>query len=83
MSQPRRSMMPRGLPDLYIRHPRWQIHFWLEVKTAAGRVSPNQLEWHRTEAASGGKVYVVRNVREAMLALQAEGAPVTIKALSG
>lgn len=45
-SQPRPSMMTRGVPDLYVQHPLWKIRLWIEVKTPTGKLSQHQVAWH-------------------------------------
>jgi len=59
MSQPRRSMMPLGLPDLRARHPKLGVRFWTEVKRPGEEPSEDQDRWHAVEIAAGGIVYVV------------------------
>ncbi len=44
--------------------------FALEVKTAAGRMSPEQVAWARAVTAAGGFVACVRSVDEALRALE-------------
>lgn len=43
--------------------------FALEVKTATGRLSPEQRAWHRAWSEAGGFVACVRSVEEALRAL--------------
>lgn len=78
MSQPRRSMMPEGLPDLYAVHERWRLRGWIEVKTPTGRVRPTQVEWQRLERASGGNSDIARSVEDALRIVQDWGAPITV-----
>lgn len=44
--------------------------FALEVKTATGRLSPEQRAWHRAWTEAGGFVACVRSVDEAWQALE-------------
>ncbi len=44
--------------------------FALEVKTATGRMTPEQLAWARAVTATGGFVACVRSVDEALEALK-------------
>ena len=44
--------------------------FALEVKTATGRLSPEQIAWHRAWSEAGGFVACVRSVEEALRALE-------------
>lgn len=44
--------------------------FALEVKTATGRLSPEQKAWHRAWVGAGGFVACVRSVGEALKALE-------------
>ena len=60
---------PTGIPDLCgILAPsgRW---FCLEVKTATGRVRPEQTQWHSLARSRGAFVAVVRSPEEAREAL--------------
>lgn len=78
MSQPRASMMPRGLPDLRARHPRWRTSLWIEVKTPTGRVSRDQQQWHELERTAGGTVLVTRSVDELLEQLAGLGLPIAL-----
>ena len=73
MSQPRASMMPVGLPDLYVQHPDLGT-FWVEVKSPTGRVRPTQTAWHERERQAGGTVYVARCAADLIEPMQARGA---------
>lgn len=53
-----------GCPDLMLLGP-WSFGF-LEVKTATGKLSPEQTAWHARALRSGLRVATVRSVREAM-----------------
>lgn len=83
LSQPRRSMMPLGLPDLYVRHQGWQIRLWIEVKAPnrkkqkAGGLSFEQLTWIRDEREAGGNVCVAYSLDDVLEALKALGAPIS------
>lgn len=44
--------------------------FGLEVKTALGRMTPEQVAWARAVTAAGGFVKCVRSVEEALVALE-------------
>lgn len=44
--------------------------FALEVKTARGRLAPEQIAWHRAWSEAGGFVACVRSVDEALAALE-------------
>lgn len=61
MSQPRRSMMPIGLPDIYARHPSRRIRLWVECKAGRNKPTEAQEDWHAVERAAGGLVFVVRS----------------------
>lgn len=78
MSQPRASMMARGLPDLRARHPRWRTTLWVEVKTPRGRLSDHQRQWHELEHACGGTVLVTRSADELLEQLAALGLPIAL-----
>src|SRR5690606_41773509 len=75
LTQPRRTMLPLGLPDLYVRHEGWRVRVWMEVKTERGRLSPWQEAWLARERAAGGHAAVVRSVEDAIHALREAGAP--------
>lgn len=77
LTQPRATMMPLGLPDLYARHAAWQMRLWIECKSATGRTRLTQLAWHQAERAAGGSVIVARSVAEVIDGLRALGAPIT------
>jgi hypothetical protein len=74
-AQPQRAMMTAGVPDLYVRHERWGIRVWLEVKTAKGRVRPSQAAWIERERRAGGHAAIVRSTSDAIEVLKAAGAP--------
>ena len=76
LTQPRATMLPLGLPDLYVRHEGWRVRVWMEVKTDRGRLSPWQEAWLARERAAGGHAAVVRSVNDAINALRAAGAPI-------
>lgn len=65
-SQPQRSMVTPGTPDLYVRHAAWKVRVWMETKTDDGVVSKVQREWHAKEREAGGRVEVVRSIEDAM-----------------
>jgi hypothetical protein len=75
-SQPRASMISRGVPDLYACHPVWQIRFWCEVKRPGQRPTAHQLAWHAAERAAGGTVVVATSVADVLLELGRLGAPI-------
>jgi len=64
MSQPRRSMMPVGLPDLRARHVKREERFWVEVKRPGNAPTSAQREWHEAEREAGGEVYVVTSAAQ-------------------
>ena len=49
-----------GLPDLVAVHPRTGRVVWLEVKTAKGRVAPDQEAWAAALRQGGHEHRVVR-----------------------
>jgi len=65
-----------GVPDLAVRHPRWNsgVWRWLEVKTARGGLTPAQRELHARWLAKGVRVLVVKSLDEALSAVSAEAA---------
>jgi hypothetical protein len=57
-----------GAPDLLCEVCRagvW-LAVWLEVKTATGRLRPEQVRWHEAAAREGRHVAVVRSVGDAL-----------------
>lgn len=76
-SQPRPSMITRGVPDLFAMHPTWKISTWLEVKTATGEPSAHQRFWHTIASSAGVNVAVVRSVEDTITELKRLGAPIT------
>lgn len=57
---------PKGLPDLLVVYSPGK-HFWLEVKTAKGILSPPQKAFHRFIKDNHDEtVYVVRSKTEAL-----------------
>ncbi len=60
-----------GIPDLMLLVAKGGfIGFWLEVKTATGKVADNQKEWHRRLQAAGHCVGVVRTAEEGINAIK-------------
>lgn len=51
---------PHGFPDELLVHPRRRLVLFRELKTAAGRVRPEQLEWLQALDAAGADVAVWR-----------------------
>src|SRR3954454_7983826 len=52
-----------GVPDLLVWLPGGS-GFGVELKAAAGKLSPAQTFWHATLKALGHRVYVVRSLEE-------------------
>ena len=75
-SQPRASMVTRGLPDKLILHTGWKLALWVELKSARGRTSPEQDALHAALRASGHAVVVARSTADVLGALRALGAPI-------
>ena len=61
------SLDERGVPDLVVGFR--QSTYLLEVKTAKGKLTKDQVVWH---AAWKGQVAVVRTVEEALAVIGAE-----------
>lgn len=60
--------MTKGLPDICaIKNGR---HVWLEIKTPAGRVKPEQEILHQQLRAHGAEIYVVRSLEDCIKALE-------------
>lgn len=75
-SQPRPSMLTRGVPDLYAAHPRWGLRLWIEVKRPGEKPTLHQVAWHRSERLAGGTVLVADSVGAVVEALRKMGAPI-------
>ena len=56
----------RGVPDLAVGVPGTGATLLLEVKSATGKLTPEQQEWH---AKWRGHVAVVRSIEEALRAV--------------
>lgn len=54
-----------GIPDLLFLGPNGQV-VWIEVKTAKGRLSPEQLKFIETLRRKGHTVGVARTVTDAL-----------------
>lgn len=57
----------RGCPDLFVTHHAWPTAVWLglEVKTATGRVSPEQ-----QRLADDSRIVIVRSQDDAVIAVE-------------
>jgi len=62
-----------GSPDLVgMLRPSGRF-LGVELKTATGRVSPDQKRWHAAATAAGGLIIVARSVDEALAGLSTAG----------
>lgn len=61
--------LTRGVPDLMVILPKGKI-LWLEVKSATGRVSPEQLDFHHKLHVLDHVCAVVRSIEEVKLAFK-------------
>src|SRR5512136_52723 len=77
LTQPRRTMMPAGLPDLLAWHTGWKIHLWIEVKAGRNMPSPAQLAWHHEARAVGMNVTLAWSLGDVLDELVRLGAPIT------
>lgn len=80
-SQARPSRVAKGLPDLYVVHPRiggW----WHEVKREGGRQSPGQVAFQQ-EMQRCGVAYVLGGLAEAQAFLHTKGIVVNYGSLPG
>ena len=75
-SQPFRALQTRGIPDMYIRHPRWKIRLWIEWKAGKNKTTPHQAAWIAAENAAGGHAIVARSLCDVLDALRQAGAPI-------
>jgi hypothetical protein len=73
--QAKREGMATGFPDVMCLWPGGGICF-VEFKTAKGRTSENQAEWHERLDRWGHRVTVARSIDEAVEFLRLCGAPV-------
>ncbi len=54
-----------GVPDVVLPVPRGKYYgLWIEVKTATGKVSDSQKEWHERLTKIGHFVVVIRTAEE-------------------
>jgi hypothetical protein len=60
-----------GTPDILLIGPGPVAGAWLEVKTATGKLRPEQLEWQQRATRHGVRFAVVRSVEQACRAVQA------------
>ena len=74
-AQAKKEGLATGFPDCMCIWPDAGVCF-IEFKSAAGRLSDNQVEWIGRLDARGHKVTVARSVEEALAFLRACGAPV-------
>lgn len=65
-SQTRASRQTVGMPDLWFSHAAWGVSGWLECKTANGRLSTVQRDWHAAALAAGVNVLVARSPADAV-----------------
>ncbi len=79
MSQPRASMMPLGLPDLYLRHQAKQFRCFVEIKRIGGRLSTAQRSWMEGERECGGVAFVADSVSSFVEQLELHGFPVSME----
>jgi hypothetical protein len=72
IKQDGRSRMFRGCepgtPDLLVVLPGGRT-VWLELKSEKGRVTAEQVDWHRRARNLGHTVAIVRNIEDALCAV--------------
>jgi hypothetical protein len=69
--RPVKTGLPKGFSDLF-GHRRWDCRaFYLEVKTAKGRASPEQLAFIAAMKKRGAIAEIVRSVEDAVFAVNA------------
>lgn len=73
-SQVKREGLAKGFPDLIALAPGGKVAF-LEIKSAKGRVSVDQAEWHEALAEMGFDVGVFRDADDALAWLRGLGFP--------
>jgi hypothetical protein len=69
--QTRASRQTEGMPDLFVAHPAWRVHAWVEVKRPGEKPTKVQREWHETVRASGCPVLVCESAYDALTQLEA------------
>jgi hypothetical protein len=77
-SQPRRTMVTEGTPDLLVLSGKWRIALFVEVKTARGKLRPSQAVWHRMATEAGLNVCVARSTEDVLHELRRLGLPVEV-----
>lgn len=77
--QAKREGMSAGFPDMIALWPLGGVAL-IELKSAKGRVSENQTEWHERLSAMGHRVAVARTVEDAVAFLRDCGAPIMERA---
>lgn len=76
MSQPRRTMVTEGTPDLLILWGRFNVALWVEVKRPGGKLRTMQAVWHREARAAGQTVIVASSTADVIRELQRMGVPI-------
>jgi hypothetical protein len=76
MSQPRRTMVTEGTPDLLILWGRYQVSLWVEVKRPGGTLRAMQAVWHREAKAAGQHVVIASSTSDVIAALRELGVPI-------
>src|SRR5690606_18781106 len=77
-SQPFRARQTRGIPDMYVRHPRWRVRLWVEWKAGRNDTTAHQAAWIAAERAAGGHAIVARSLEDVLRALRELGAPIDL-----
>lgn len=75
--QPQRAMMTPGIPDMYLRHPRWKIRMWVEAKAGKNTATRDQIAWAQTELEAGGLWILAYSLDDILAAARKAGAPIT------
>lgn len=75
-SQPFRDRQTKGIPDMYVRHPRWQVRLWVEAKAGKNKATADQQIWGERELEAGGAWIVAYSLQDILDALREHGAPI-------
>lgn len=76
-AQPFRARQTRGIPDMYIRHRRWKVRLWVEVKAGKNKPNPFQSQWLAVEGLSGGNAIVAHSTDDVLAELKRLGVPIS------
>lgn len=76
-AQPFRARQTRGIPDMYVRHRRWKVRLWIEVKAGKNKPNPFQAQWLATEKLCDGQCMIARSTDDVLAELKRIGVPIS------